>query len=244
VSRALERVDLAGYESRAVQALSGGQQQRVALARAMAPEPPLLLLDEPLSNLDAALRERTRVELRGLLKEFGITAVFVTHDQEEAFDLSDRIAILDHGLLQQVGSAENLYHEPANAFVASFVGRANFLPARLVSRDGDRGICELAGGARWPATVRADVHEGAVELMLRPESLTFREADDTAGGTALNGRIVDRRFAGASTLFRVQTQEGMEVLVAARRSPAELGDTVSIAPAADARIHAFPPKHG
>jgi putative spermidine/putrescine transport system ATP-binding protein len=95
--------------NRAVQALSGGQQQRVALARAMAPEPPLLLLDEPLSNLDAALRERTRTELRGLLKEFGITAVFVTHDQEEAFALSDRIAMLDRGLLQQVGSAEDLY---------------------------------------------------------------------------------------------------------------------------------------
>src|SRR5690606_5680936 len=100
VLRALARVDLTGYERRSVQALSGGQQQRVALARALAPEPPVLLLDEPLSNLDAALRERTRSELRSLLKEVGITAIFVTHDQEEAFHLSDRIAVMDRGRLQ------------------------------------------------------------------------------------------------------------------------------------------------
>ncbi|MBA2670641.1 MAG: ABC transporter ATP-binding protein [Gemmatimonadetes bacterium] len=244
VSRALERVDLAGYQNRAVQALSGGQQQRVALARAMAPEPPLLLLDEPLSNLDAALRERTRVELRGLLKEFGITAVFVTHDQEEAFDLSDRIAILDHGLLQQVGSAEDLYHEPANAFVASFVGRANFLPARLISRDGERGICEIAGGVRWPATVRTDVREGAVELMIRPEALAFSDGSDSASGAALTGRILDRRFGGASTFFRIETTEGLELLVATGMAPAVIGDEVRVAPASDAKIHAFPVKQG
>jgi putative spermidine/putrescine transport system ATP-binding protein len=244
VGRALERVDLAGYENRAVQALSGGQQQRVALARAMAPEPPLLLLDEPLSNLDAALRERTRVELRGLLKEFGITAVFVTHDQEEAFDLSDRIAILDHGLLQQLGSAEDLYHEPANSFVASFVGRANFVPARLVSREGDRGIYEVASGVRWPATVHTDVGEGAVELMIRPEALAFTGGADSGDGATLTGRILDRRFAGASTFFRVETAAGLELLVATGKIPAVVGDAVNIAPAADAKIHAFPRKQG
>src|SRR5690606_15955328 len=106
VERALERVDLRGYSKRSVQALSGGQQQRVALARALAPEPPLLLLDEPLSNLDAALRERTRTELRALLKRVGITSIFVTHDQEEAFALSDRIAVMRDGHLQQVDSPE------------------------------------------------------------------------------------------------------------------------------------------
>jgi ABC-type Fe3+/spermidine/putrescine transport system ATPase subunit len=171
VLRALERVDLAGYEARSVQALSGGQQQRVALARAMAPEPPLLLLDEPLSNLDAALRERTRAELRSLLKEFGITAVFVTHDQEEAFDLSDRIALLDHGVLQQLGTPEELYQDPANAFVASFVGRANFIPARLTERNGATGTGELPGGARWPVRLHPDAPGPDVRVMIRPEAL-------------------------------------------------------------------------
>src|SRR5690606_3808430 len=122
---ALALVDLAGYGKRRVQELSGGQQQRVALARALAPEPEVLLLDEPLSNLDAALRERTRTELRALLKRVGITAIFVTHDQEEAFALSDRIAVMEKGRLQQLGTPEELYARPTNAFVASFLGRAN-----------------------------------------------------------------------------------------------------------------------
>jgi iron(III) transport system ATP-binding protein len=136
VERALERVELAGYKRRKVQELSGGQQQRVALARALAPEPPLLLLDEPLSNLDAALRERTRTEIRALLKELGMTAVFVTHDQEEAFALSDRIAVLDRGRLQQLGTPEELYARPANPFVAAFLGRANFFPGIAASEHG------------------------------------------------------------------------------------------------------------
>src|SRR5690606_30040935 len=134
---------------RRVQELSGGQQQRVALARALAPEPPVLLLDEPLSNLDAALRERTRIELRALLKRVGITAIFVTHDQEEAFALSDRIAVLERGRLQQLGTPEELYDRPANPFVASFLGRANFLDARVVERDGHALVCEVADGVRW-----------------------------------------------------------------------------------------------
>ncbi|HEU0013103.1 MAG TPA: ABC transporter ATP-binding protein, partial [Longimicrobium sp.] len=144
VERALEMVELTGFGARRVQQLSGGQQQRVALARALAPEPPLLLLDEPLSNLDAALRERTRDELRALLKQLGMTAVFVTHDQEEAFALSDRVAVLDRGRLQQVGSPEELYAAPANAFVASFLGRANFLPATVEGADGALAACRLA----------------------------------------------------------------------------------------------------
>ncbi|HJQ65168.1 MAG TPA: ABC transporter ATP-binding protein, partial [Gemmatimonadales bacterium] len=121
VSAALTLVDLAGYERRKVQELSGGQQQRVALARALAPAPRVLLLDEPLSNLDPSLRERTRRELRQLIKRVGITAVFVTHEQEEAFDLGDRIAVLNAGRLEQVGTAEDLYERPTSLFVGTFV---------------------------------------------------------------------------------------------------------------------------
>jgi ABC-type Fe3+/spermidine/putrescine transport system ATPase subunit len=241
VLRALERVDLSGYEHRAVQALSGGQQQRVALARAMAPEPPLLLLDEPLSNLDASLRERTRVELRKLLKEFGITAVFVTHDQEEAFALSDRIAVLDHGVLQQLGTPEELYHDPANPFVASFVGRANFLAGRLVEMgDGAGGaaICEV-GGARWPVRTHAGLRSGdAVRVMARPEALAI--GDGEAGHGGLPARLVDRRFAGAITFLTAQLDGGVTVLVAVPGRFAAGEGPLRIGPAPGATLHAFP----
>ena len=218
VMRALERVDLGGYERRSVQALSGGQQQRVALARALAPEPPILLLDEPLSNLDAALRERTRAELRALLKEEGITAVFVTHDQEEAFHLSDRIAVLDRGRLQQVGSAEELYHDPANAFVAAFVGQANFLDAVVAEVRADGVVCELSGGARWPIPATSSPVGARVRVMTRPESLRLVRSGE-AGPDALRGRILDRRFAGGFTYYRVSVASGRELLVAVTGSP-------------------------
>jgi len=243
VSRALARVDLSGYETRSVQALSGGQQQRVALARAMAPEPPLLLLDEPLSNLDAALRERTRVELRGLLKEFGITAVFVTHDQEEAFGLSDRIAVLNHGLLQQLGTAEQLYDEPANAFVASFVGRANFLPARVVEGRDGKGICELEGGAHWEVRLPHHLENQSVRVMIRPEGLQLTDGGGELGGGALSGRVLDTRFSGAVTFLRIVLTSGAEVLLSTPRSSAREGDEVWLQPLASARIHAFPGEH-
>src|SRR5690242_19205592 len=125
VEEVLALVDLAGFARRKVQELSGGQQQRVALARALAPEPRVLLLDEPLSNLDPSLRERTRRELRQVIQRVGITTVFVTHEQEEAFDLGDRVAVLNNGHLEQTGVADDLYEHPTSLFVATFVGRAN-----------------------------------------------------------------------------------------------------------------------
>src|SRR5690606_14849853 len=125
VSESLAMVDLAGLGSRPVAALSGGQQQRVALARAIAPRPAVLLLDEPLSNLDPSLRERTRDELRDLLDRIGMTAILVTHEQEEAFALADRVALLMNGRLAQVGTPEELYGQPASADVATFIGRAS-----------------------------------------------------------------------------------------------------------------------
>jgi iron(III) transport system ATP-binding protein len=223
VERALELVEMGGYGRRKVQELSGGQQQRVALARALAPEPPLLLLDEPLSNLDAALRERTRDELRALLKRLGMTAVFVTHDQEEAFALSDRVAVLNRGRLQQLGTPEELYGTPANAFVASFLGRANFFPATVDSVDGDRAVCRLVSGAVWPARLAADAPRtpgAAVRVMVRPEAL--RQGADGAADT-VPGRVLDRRFAGAATFYRIETDGGAEALVQGRPHDAEPG---------------------
>ncbi|HUF13376.1 MAG TPA: ABC transporter ATP-binding protein [Longimicrobiales bacterium] len=177
VREVLALVDLDGYATRRVQALSGGQQQRVALARALAPRPPVLLLDEPLSNLDAALRERTRTELRALLHRLDMTAVFVTHDQEEAFALADRIAVMRAGRVEQIGTPERLYREPVSEFVAGFLGRANFLEATVVRVDPGDGsaLCSLdAWDARWWAGARPDgtVRTGeAVRFMARPEDL-------------------------------------------------------------------------
>jgi ABC-type Fe3+/spermidine/putrescine transport system ATPase subunit len=139
VARALALVDMPGFERRRISQLSGGQQQRVALARALAPEPRVLLLDEPLSNLDPSLRERTRREIRELIRRVGITTVLVTHEQDEAFDLGDRVAVLRAGRLEQVGTPEELYASPANEFVAEFVGRSSSIGV-VVLGAGDRGL--------------------------------------------------------------------------------------------------------
>jgi iron(III) transport system ATP-binding protein len=234
VARALERVELAGYAARKVQELSGGQQQRVALARALAPEPPLLLLDEPLSNLDAALRERTRTEIRALLKELGMTAVFVTHDQEEAFALSDRIAVMERGRLQQLGTPEALYALPANPFVAAFLGRANFFPATAEGEEDGALVCRLAGGERWRARAADGARAGeAVRVMARPEAL--RMAPD-----GVDGRVLDRRFAGAATFYRVALAGGAEALVQGGPADAAPGEPVRLALAAGAEPVAYP----
>jgi ABC-type Fe3+/spermidine/putrescine transport system ATPase subunit len=243
VERALELVEMAPYARRKVQELSGGQQQRVALARALAPEPPLLLLDEPLSNLDAALRERTRAELRALLKRLGMTAVFVTHDQEEAFALSDRIAVLDRGRLQQVDTPEALYASPANAFVAGFLGRANFLPATVESGDGDALACRLDAGPLWRARAADGLRASAgtaVRVMVRPEQLKIGgEMED--GGGAVAGRVLDRRFAGAASYYRVAVDAGGELLVQGGLADAPDGAPARVSLAEGARPLAFAP---
>jgi len=168
VGELLALVGLAGYERRKPHQLSAGQQQRVALARALAPEPRVLLLDEPLSALDAALRKDLRAELRALLGKLGMTALYVTHDQEEALALADRVAVMREGRLEQVAPPEELYAKPHTPFVASFLGRANLWPGRVVSVDGDRALVEVAG-ERIPAE-RGEVQEGdAVFLFFRPE---------------------------------------------------------------------------
>ena len=231
VERALALVELAGYGDRRVQDLSGGQQQRVAVARALAPEPPVLLLDEPLSNLDAALRERTRAELRALLKRLGMTAVFVTHDQEEAFALADRIALLRDGILQQIGTPETLYMEPANAFVAGFVGRANLLPGAVQG-----GVARLPGGAEWP--VRGSP-EGRAQVLARPEILQLLPDSSAPDAADLRGTVADRRFAGAASFYRVEA-DGFQVLVQDGASAATVGDRVRVRPVPGAPLLALP----
>ncbi len=242
VSRALDLVRLPGTESRSVGSLSGGQQQRVALARALAPEPRVLLLDEPLSNLDAALREQTRRELRSLVKDIGITTVYVTHDQEEAFDLSDRIAVMRAGRLDQLGPAEELYHRPSTDFVATFLGRAGVVSGTAAgSADSDVLRCVLPGPVVWqalPPASGAPLTEGmGIRLLARPEALTFAPAgaEDT-----LPGRVIDRRFAGSVYVYTVSV-EGGELEVQADGDIARPGDEAGVRPRnAPVGIFAFP----
>ena len=247
VAAALALVDLPGFERRRVGEISGGQQQRVALARALAPEPRVLLLDEPLSNLDPALRERTRRELRRAILRVGITTLLVTHEQEEAFHLGDRVAVLEGGVLHQVGTPEDLYDRPATRFVATFVGRASVLPGTFEG-DGDAGRVRLDGlaaggpadaagsGAAWPGVATERLVAGeAVELVVRPEALRL-----VAAGTpgALAGRVVERRYAGAATYYQIElVAGGLEVEVAAGAADAAAGDEVAVAPVA-ARVAA------
>ncbi|HEV8242228.1 MAG TPA: ABC transporter ATP-binding protein [Thermoanaerobaculia bacterium] len=228
VAEVLALVDLAGYERRAVSAMSGGQQQRVALARALAPAPRLLLLDEPLSNLDPSLRERTRRKLQEVLRRLGITTVLVTHEQEEAFDLAQRVAVLWGGELQQVGAPEELHERPANRTVAGFVGRANLLRGRLRRDANSDWQVAFADSIAWPGELVDVLQEGDdAELMLRPESLAF-VAHDTPN--ALAGRVVERRYAGATSRFRIEAADGLEVEVVAPSNSARLDDEVSVAP--------------
>jgi ABC-type Fe3+/spermidine/putrescine transport system ATPase subunit len=256
VGSALEIVDLGAYGDRSVQALSGGQQQRVALARALAIEPPLLLLDEPLSNLDQALRIQTRNDLRRLVKKLGITALFVTHDQEEAFDLSDRIAVMRTGQIHQIGSPRLLYEEPADRFVASFVGHVNVLPVRLESdgvRVGSRAIWPFSGKGTDKASESESKGEGApYSLLIRPESLRFSDDPET-DRNAVGGVVVDRRFRGARVLYRVELREpgvgsgpsdpegvSSHIELEGPVDGPSVGTPVHVAPKPGARLHVFP----
>jgi ABC-type Fe3+/spermidine/putrescine transport system ATPase subunit len=241
VSEALALVDLAGFERRTVGALSGGQQQRVALARALAPAPRVLLLDEPLSNLDPALRERTRRELRALIHRVGITTVIVTHEQEDAFDLGDVVAVLRDGRLQQAGTPEALYRAPANPFVGGFIGRSSWLDATVVSA-GEGGTRIKVGETEWRLGGQCGAPAGtAVRVMLRPEALRIVPGQSTG----LTGQVTDRRFTGATAHFTVVTEGGAVLEVSAPPEIARMGDRVSLVPRHDPAdqdyvLHCFP----
>jgi spermidine/putrescine transport system ATP-binding protein len=210
VARMLALVQLEKMADRKTSQLSGGQQQRVALARALAPAPKVLLLDEPLSALDLKLRKEMQIELKRLQMETGITFVFVTHDQEEALTMSDRIAVMSAGLIQQVGSPREIYTHPANRFVASFIGETNFLAGHS---DGSR--VTLGNGA----SIDMAAPKGAVTLAIRPEQLSV-VAKNAAG--AMPATVTSTVYFGTDTHLHLQLSDGTEV-VARLQNPASGG---------------------
>jgi ABC-type Fe3+/spermidine/putrescine transport system ATPase subunit len=227
---ALAKMRLEGRFDGRVGELSGGMQQRVAIARALAPEPRVLLLDEPFSNLDPELREHTRRELRAQIHAIGITTLFVTHDQEEAFDLGDRVALLEAGRLEQVGTPEDLYRRPATAAVARFIGRSSWLEGVVESTEGRRAAVRLdANGAVWTASAAAPIDAGArARLCIRPESLAVTAAGTDA--TALAGVIEERRFLGAASLYTIRLAANGGLVEVSAEPGLELGGAVSVAP--------------
>jgi iron(III) transport system ATP-binding protein len=199
VAKALATVRMEGFERRPATRLSGGQQQRLALARALVMEPRVLLLDEPLSNLDAKLRESMRLELRRIQKNLGITTVYVTHDQTEALAMSDVVAVMEHGRIVQQGDPRSIYLKPATRFVAEFIGSTNFV-AGTIARTGQDALVEIEGGSLRCAIPNGLAAGAKVLVSIRPEDIVLRAAAAGAAGQSANrirGRVVEQIFLGS-----------------------------------------------
>ena len=236
VAELLDLVDLPDYEDRTPDNLSGGEQQRVALARSLAPEPAVLLLDEPFSNLDVRLRVAMREEVRDILKRAGVTAVSVTHDQEEALSISDRVAVLNDGHVAQAGSPEQLFQHPESRFVASFLGQASFVDAEV------RPDCIETGlGCIDPADLAGpiDAYDGThIQVLVRPDDLRATPAPEDDA----DGRIVRRQYNGPTFVYRVELRSGDTVHCMHNHvEEFAVGDPVAVDLAADHRLAWYPP---
>jgi spermidine/putrescine transport system ATP-binding protein len=228
VRRYLDLVQLPGYDTRRPTQLSGGQQQRVALARALVNEPAVLLLDEPLGALDLKLRKQMQLELIRIQREVGITFIYVTHDQEEALIMSDRIAVMNAGHVEQIGAPEEIYERPATRFVAGFIGTSNIIDATVAAASGDHLVLESDAPdqlmvRRPPASSLAA--GDALCLTVRPEKITLVPVDApvAAGFCALTGRVEDVVYQGVSTQYVVRTRAGA-TLVAFRQNSQTVTD--------------------
>lgn len=231
VGETLELVGLAGFADRGASLLSGGQMQRVALARSVVMQPSVMLLDEPLSNLDARLRHRLRGDLRELQTRLGLTSVYVTHDQEEALALADRIAMMQHGRIVQIGRPNEIYAKPMSASIADFLGVGNILPVEALGPSGVR-IAETG------VMLSVAPYDGAGELKacIRGEDIAIGD-DIAAGMNVLEGKLLTKEFLGASATYRVAIAEGAELDIIGskhRQLCAEPGDTVRVGIPADA----------
>jgi iron(III) transport system ATP-binding protein len=218
VDEVLELVGLSEYAERPVVALSGGQMQRVALARSIVYRPQLLLLDEPLSNLDAKLRLRLRDDLRLILKQTGMTALYVTHDQAEAVVLGDRVGVMRDGKLLQMGTPDEIYNRPADLFVANFTGATNELTGTMVECNGKFGVIDFGEGRRGEVALLHGLAAGdKARIALRPENIAIGRQD---GGNIFPARVLDRRYQGTQTVYEIdlfgRRLEALELGTAAR----------------------------
>jgi spermidine/putrescine transport system ATP-binding protein len=237
VGEILELVRLTGFDRRKTDQLSGGQAQRVALARALVNRPTVLLLDEPLGALDLKLRKQLQVELKRIQKEVGITFVYVTHDQEEALALSDRIAVMQAGRVEQLGTPEELYDRPATRFVAGFIGTTNLLTGRVETLAGESAVLRLDTGEQLAVNRDGLAIGMPIEVAVRPEAVVLRPVGaagvppDLADGTSLiEGRVEQAAYLGTSINYLVRTTGGLQVSAAAPRSAGRLpvGSEVAI----------------
>jgi ABC-type Fe3+/spermidine/putrescine transport system ATPase subunit len=250
IEELLRLVSLEGYGKRKVTRLSGGEQQRVALARALAPQPHLLLLDEPLSALDAKLRRNLRTEIGRIQRELGVTTLYVTHDQEEALVLGDRIAVMREGHIEQIDTPERIYNRPANLFVGTFLGQANLLRGRVVRRfrtgDGEMAAVETPVGtlqAHWPgkgvapaqaqpiaASPRQPAVGREVAVFFRPEhcSLDRQSSNRSHGSNRISGRVVRKEYLGSHQLIEVEAEGARLTLDLAQQQPLPGDGTVTI----------------
>jgi ABC-type Fe3+/spermidine/putrescine transport system ATPase subunit len=223
VAEMLELVQLPGFEKRDVSSLSGGEKQRVALARSLALEPRLLMLDEPLGALDRALRERLMLDLRRILRQLGVTAIYVTHDQTEAYAVADRIALMNEGHIEQLDTPLNVYYHPATKFAARFLGFRNLIPARVLGPNKvstDFGDLEVADTNRPP--------DSKVTLLIRPDSGHIVETDDTSTANRIAVTVSETSFRGKYSQVWLETADGDGLLFEIPGSPPALGHSATI----------------
>jgi putative spermidine/putrescine transport system ATP-binding protein len=233
VARAFELVQLTGHEEKLPGQLSGGQQQRVAIARAIVIEPPLLLMDEPLSNLDAKLRLEMRAEIRRIHRQLGRTTIYVTHDQDEALSLADRIVVMKDGLVQQVAGPEEVYAQPANLHVARFMGYRNVLALNVGARNGATVTLEGAG-LGLEGTAKQELSGTHASVAIRPEDLSV----GSAGPNVIPGKVENVEYGGHDSLIDVRVGEGV-VLHARSGERVKIGDDVKLT-VAPQRVLVYP----
>jgi len=230
----LEMVQLTSFSARKPAQLSGGQQQRVALARALAPQPKVLLLDEPLSALDLKLRKAMQIELKHLQRETGITFIFVTHDQEEALTMSDRIAVMSAGELQQLGKARDIYEHPHNRFVADFIGETNLLDVTIEKIENGRSICRLSNGQQLHCNQVTDVTEkSTMQLSIRPERL-FLSAE-SLDNQSIKATVKENIYIGTDLTTIVSCNNGPDFVV--RTSNSDRGSKRIFDPGSDVYLN-------
>jgi len=237
VAELLDLVGLSEFADRSPENLSGGQRQRVALARSLAPEPEVLLLDEPFANLDIRLRERMREEVRRIIKETNVTAVSVTHDQEEALSISDRVAVMNDGQIEQVGRPESVFEHPKSRFVADFLGQASFLTGRLAENHIDTGLGTLS--ADLLQGLSSEYDGARIDVLVRPDDLRATPCDDDR--RTGNGTLVGRQYTGPSFVYAVELDTGDVVHCEHNHSTDhELGERVTVDLVADHTLAWYP----